>query len=271
MARLRSLRPGPVGLALALCDVWRRLPPKQRKQLLGLAREHGPRLAARAVDARRRRAKRRRRQGRAHDPVLLAQMRGRIALARARAPGAADVVQRHAVGLRLLEPVPDRPPRAHVLRLLLHPDDLAQVRIARRRAPSPSRPGTGRAARSARPRPGPATPSQQLVADDVVVHLPLADDQALGALVVGAPRRRASGWNAPDARSSSDDDACLRRSSPFGVIDDERSRDRVERLPADQVEVLRRRRAVAMRMFSCAASWRKRSSRALECSGPLPS
>jgi hypothetical protein len=27
----------------------------------------------------------------------------------------------------------------------------------------------------------------------------------------------------------------------------------------------------AMRMFSCAASWRKRSSRALECSGPLPS
>ena len=26
-----------------------------------------------------------------------------------------------------------------------------------------------------------------------------------------------------------------------------------------------------MRMFSCAASWRNRSSRALECSGPLPS
>ena len=55
MARLRSLRPGPVGFTLALYDVWRRLPPKQRKQLLGLAREHGPRLAARAVDARRRR------------------------------------------------------------------------------------------------------------------------------------------------------------------------------------------------------------------------
>ena len=27
----------------------------------------------------------------------------------------------------------------------------------------------------------------------------------------------------------------------------------------------------AIRRFSCAASWRKRSSRALECSGPLPS
>jgi hypothetical protein len=29
--------------------------------------------------------------------------------------------------------------------------------------------------------------------------------------------------------------------------------------------------AFTTRMFSCAASWRKRSSRALECSGPLPS
>ena len=55
MARLRSLRPSPVGLALAVADVWRRLPPKQRKQLLKLAREHGPKLAARAVDAPRRR------------------------------------------------------------------------------------------------------------------------------------------------------------------------------------------------------------------------
>lgn len=54
MPRLRSLRPGPIGLALALADVWRRLPPKQRKQLLKLAREHGPKLAARAADARRR-------------------------------------------------------------------------------------------------------------------------------------------------------------------------------------------------------------------------
>ena len=54
MARFRKLRPGPVGLAIAAWDVWRRLPPKQRKQLLKLAREHGPKLAARAADARRR-------------------------------------------------------------------------------------------------------------------------------------------------------------------------------------------------------------------------
>jgi len=53
--RLGKLRPGPVGLAIAAYDVWRRLPAKQRKQLMGLAREHGPKIAARAVDARRRR------------------------------------------------------------------------------------------------------------------------------------------------------------------------------------------------------------------------
>jgi len=50
-----KLRPGPLGLALALYDVWRRLPPKRRKQLLNLAREHGPKVAARVVEARRRR------------------------------------------------------------------------------------------------------------------------------------------------------------------------------------------------------------------------
>ncbi len=52
MARLGKLRPGPVGLALALYDVWRRLPPKQRKQLVKLAREHGPKVAARVAKAR---------------------------------------------------------------------------------------------------------------------------------------------------------------------------------------------------------------------------
>ncbi len=55
MARLGKLRPGPVGIALALYDVWRRLPPKQRKQVMSLAREHGPKLAARALQAQARR------------------------------------------------------------------------------------------------------------------------------------------------------------------------------------------------------------------------
>jgi hypothetical protein len=54
VARLRKLRPGPVGLAITLYDVWRRLSPKQRKQLLNLAREHGPKVAARVAKVRRR-------------------------------------------------------------------------------------------------------------------------------------------------------------------------------------------------------------------------
>ena len=45
MARLGKFRPGPVGVAIALLDVWRRLPPKQRKLALQLARKHGPKAA----------------------------------------------------------------------------------------------------------------------------------------------------------------------------------------------------------------------------------
>ena len=37
-------RAGPLGLALTLVDVWRRLPPKQRKQAFDLARKHGPKV-----------------------------------------------------------------------------------------------------------------------------------------------------------------------------------------------------------------------------------
>jgi hypothetical protein len=37
-------RAGPLGLALTAWDLWRRLPPKQRKQLMKVARKHGPRL-----------------------------------------------------------------------------------------------------------------------------------------------------------------------------------------------------------------------------------
>ena len=65
--------------------------------------------------------------------------------------------------------------------------------------------------------------------------------------------------------------AAFSRSSPFGVITTSgravassaclRSR---WKCCADVV-------GFAIRMFSCAASWRNRSSRALECSGPFPS
>ena len=49
IGRLVSRRLGPVGLALTAYDVWRRLPPRQRRQLVEAARKHGPRVAARAV------------------------------------------------------------------------------------------------------------------------------------------------------------------------------------------------------------------------------
>jgi hypothetical protein len=58
MARLRP-RIGPFGVALAMYDVWRRLPPRQRKLVLQLARKHGPKVAARVLEMRRATKKRR--------------------------------------------------------------------------------------------------------------------------------------------------------------------------------------------------------------------
>jgi hypothetical protein len=46
VARLGKFRPGPIGVAITLFDLWRRLPPKQRKLALKLARKHGPKAAA---------------------------------------------------------------------------------------------------------------------------------------------------------------------------------------------------------------------------------
>lgn len=57
--RLITRRLGPVGLALTLYDLWRRLPPAQRKQLVDMTRKHGPRIAAKAMKARQRRGPRR--------------------------------------------------------------------------------------------------------------------------------------------------------------------------------------------------------------------
>src|SRR5262249_17823338 len=116
--------------------------------------------------------------------VLLAEMRGRIALARARTPRPADVEQRHAFGLRLLQAVPERAPRAHVLRLLLGPHDLAHVRIAAHELGGlldperiwPLDPGHG----DAPPR------IAVLVADDVVVDLPLTEHEPRHLLALDA-------------------------------------------------------------------------------------
>jgi hypothetical protein len=54
-ARFRSFRPTPWALTIAAWDIWRRLPPQQRQQLMTLARKHGPKLASRAAKATRRR------------------------------------------------------------------------------------------------------------------------------------------------------------------------------------------------------------------------
>jgi TRAP-type C4-dicarboxylate transport system substrate-binding protein len=51
----RLLRREPVALALAAYKIWRRLPPRQRKAMLKLARKHGPKLAAKAAQRRRKR------------------------------------------------------------------------------------------------------------------------------------------------------------------------------------------------------------------------
>jgi len=50
MPRL-TRRLGPLGLALTAWDVWRRLPPRQRKQILNIARKHGPKVAAAVLRA----------------------------------------------------------------------------------------------------------------------------------------------------------------------------------------------------------------------------
>jgi hypothetical protein len=38
-----------IGLALSAWDIWMRIPPRQRRQLVEQARRHGPRLAREAA------------------------------------------------------------------------------------------------------------------------------------------------------------------------------------------------------------------------------
>ena len=51
--RALSRKAGPLGLALTAYDIWRRIPPKQRKQILVATRKHGPRIAAQVIKSRR--------------------------------------------------------------------------------------------------------------------------------------------------------------------------------------------------------------------------
>jgi hypothetical protein len=57
MAGIRRF--GAVGTALTMYDIWRRLPPGQRRWVVGQARKHGPRLAKQALDLQRARRRRR--------------------------------------------------------------------------------------------------------------------------------------------------------------------------------------------------------------------
>jgi len=50
MPRLTN-RLAPVTIALTAWDIWRRLPPKQRQQVLKAARKHGPKVASTVIKA----------------------------------------------------------------------------------------------------------------------------------------------------------------------------------------------------------------------------
>jgi hypothetical protein len=49
VTKLLGRRAGPIGLALTAYDLWRRLPEKQRRQLLQQGRKHGSRIATTAA------------------------------------------------------------------------------------------------------------------------------------------------------------------------------------------------------------------------------
>ena len=53
LRRMLTRKAGFVGLALTAFDIWMRIPPKQRRQLMGQARRHGPRIAKAAMERRR--------------------------------------------------------------------------------------------------------------------------------------------------------------------------------------------------------------------------
>jgi hypothetical protein len=55
MARLGKLRPTPVALGLAMFDLWKRMSPQQRKQVVNIVREHGPSVVSKAAKLSRRR------------------------------------------------------------------------------------------------------------------------------------------------------------------------------------------------------------------------
>lgn len=49
ITRVFTRKLGPVGIALTAWDIWRRLPPEYRKQILAATRKHGPKVATAAA------------------------------------------------------------------------------------------------------------------------------------------------------------------------------------------------------------------------------
>ena len=56
MGRVRRIvtrRAGPVGMALTVWDLWRRIPPRHRRRIMHHARKHGPTVARQVMKYRR--------------------------------------------------------------------------------------------------------------------------------------------------------------------------------------------------------------------------
>jgi hypothetical protein len=49
VGRVFTRKLGPVGIALTTWDLWRRLPPEYRRQVMAIAAKQGPRIAALAA------------------------------------------------------------------------------------------------------------------------------------------------------------------------------------------------------------------------------
>jgi hypothetical protein len=49
VTKLLGRRAGPIGIALTAYDLWKRLPEKQRQQLMDQGRRHGTRIATTAA------------------------------------------------------------------------------------------------------------------------------------------------------------------------------------------------------------------------------
>src|SRR5215208_2740180 len=170
---------------LACADPERSASPSPPTTSGGACRPHSgacssPPAASTARELRKRLPPRRRRSGPLRksgpsDPVLLEPVGGRVALRRRRSPGPADVAKRYAVR-GALEPMADRAPRPHVLRLLLHPQDLAHVRVLAHEFRS----RVDRERIQLLEPPDGDVPRARacLVPDDVVVDLPRAEDEA---------------------------------------------------------------------------------------------